>query len=171
MHRDGRVVAVGRNRDYNTFIRAISGTKIPATIIAGASDAQSIVIENDAIVEVRIEVPFQEYRAAIRHAGMCVIPIGTDMVRSLGQIALLEAVAAKTPVIAARVSQLTDYFENEILFYRAGDFEDLRGRLQQALASKEANIERTEAAFARMIRDYTSDRYTRKLLQLCESFG
>lgn len=165
--RDARVVAVGRHRDWETFLRAISGTEISAVIVAGASDAKAVKRAGDMGVDVHIEAPFPQYRELIRRAGVCVVPLGTTMVRSLGQVAVLEAVAARTPVIVARVSQLTDYFEDEILFYRPGDSEDLRAKLRQALTATQASNERTEAAFLRMMREYTTEKYAHKLLNLC----
>jgi glycosyltransferase involved in cell wall biosynthesis len=161
------VVAAGRHRDYLTLLTALDGTGIAATVIAGQSDASQLAEADRIGVDVRYEVPFAEYRERIQRASLCVIPLGTNMARSLGQIAVFEAIAAKTPVVAAKVTQLVDYFDDEILFYQPGDSDELRERIRAALKDPEAGAARAEKAFQRMLRDYTSENYVRSLLRLC----
>jgi glycosyltransferase involved in cell wall biosynthesis len=171
MPRERYVVAAGRHRDYATFIEAVSGLDIQAVIVAGNDDAEMIRDKAAAAgVELRIEVPFSEYRELIRHASICVVPLSSDgPVRSLGQIATFEAIAARTPVIAARTSQLTDYFEEdgEIQFYKPGDPQDLRAKIEIVMSNPCASVDRADSAFRRVVREYTAAEYTRKLIGMC----
>jgi glycosyltransferase involved in cell wall biosynthesis len=161
------VVAAGRHRDYRTLLAALDGAGIAATVIAGHSDAGELAEACRTGVDVRYEVSFEEYRERIQRASLFVLPLGTNMARSLGQIAVFEAIAGKTPVVAAKVTQLVDYFDDEVLYYQPGDPEKLREGIRAALKDPEAAAARAEKALHRMLRDYTSENYVRSLLHLC----
>lgn len=104
------VLAIGRHRDYECFMRALAGTSWRGCIVAGASDAEGI----DGIVPDNIEAYFEvsraEYRRQIARSDIVVLPFHADRwQRSLGQIAMFEAMLMRKAVIAADTFQLADY--------------------------------------------------------------
>jgi glycosyltransferase involved in cell wall biosynthesis len=164
------ILAAGRNRDLRTFIAAIRETPFKGIIIGGEPDRTNYEGILPSNVVGHFEIPFQQYRAYIAGAVAFVVPLfASHAARSLGQIATFEAVARHVPVIAARTSQLTDYFveDEEILFYEPENPDDLKSKIEQIIHCPHRRAYLTRNAYAHMLAEYTDLQYIRELLKLC----
>ena len=165
------VLAIGRHRDYECFIRALVGTSWRGSVVAGASDREEI---GDAIpenIEAYYEVSREEYRCHIAQSDIVVLPFHANRwQRSLGQIAMFEAMSMRKPVITAETFHLADYAsENEILYYRAGDAKHLREQIARLIEDTELRKRLVQGAWDRIHREFTKERYITLLIHACQA--
>ena len=83
---------------------------------------------------------------------------------------LLEVASLKIPIIASNIPQNTDIFnDNEMLFFRSGDQDDLGQKIHWALNNYEKFLEMAELAYIRTIRDHDWDVISKKYSDVYES--
>lgn len=166
------VITAGRHRDIATFIEALKELSIKGVIIAGESDRPIVPKDLPKNIDLFFEVPFNQYRRFISQAKALIIPLSKNhTLRSLGQIAAFEAVAAKVPIVASRTFQLIDYFEEgkEILFFEPEDPLDLRKNLEILTSNPKLGKQLAENAYEKMMMNYTDKNYTNALINLIET--
>lgn len=164
------VVAVGRHRDYDCFIRAVAGTQWNAIIVGGSFDREELSEQLPANIEAHFELSREQYRDQISRASIVVLPFYKDRWRrSLGQIAMFEAISMRKPIIAAESFHLADYASDmEILYYRAGDSDHLRAQITRLLADPDLQRQLVENAYSKMKREFKVDKYIERLISVCE---
>lgn len=168
---EGYIIAPGRHRDFACFAHAIQGTTVQGVIVAGELERRTVTSYSMPNLRCYFEVPWEEYRELIARATLVVIPLFKDIwQRSLGQIALFEAVMMNKPVVAARTFQLTDYVtDDEVLFYSPGDHEDLRLKIECLLENPSLRKEYVTRAKQRITSEYTREHYIKCLMQISVS--
>ncbi|HXM48962.1 MAG TPA: glycosyltransferase family 4 protein [Pyrinomonadaceae bacterium] len=166
-----KILAIGRHRDYQCFVNALAGTSWRGSIVAGSSDREQIDGKVPANVAVHYEVSRAEYRRHIAESNIVVLPFYADSwQRSLGQIAMFEAMLMHKPVIAADTFQLADYAsEREILYYRPGDAEHLRQQVRRLTGDQALRRRLIENAFSRIKEEFAKDKYIERLISACEA--
>lgn len=165
---DGYVLAVGRNRDYETFNTAMATLPFKGMVVAAESDRDLVDASLPANVEAHFEVPFSEYRRLISRARVVVIPLhANERQRAAGQVAMFEALQMRRPVIAPRTFQLQDYVsEDEVYSYRAGDPEDLAIKIELLMkddALRSSFVDRGALVPGR----FSGEKYPLRVLELC----
>jgi glycosyltransferase involved in cell wall biosynthesis len=165
------ILAIGRHRDFGCFVRALSGTSWPGCIVGGASDREELHDDIPENVEAHFELSREEYRRQIARANIVVLPFYADRwQRSLGQIAMFEAMSMQKPVIAARTFQLADYAtENEVLFYRAGDASHLRQQIARLVEDPALGRQLVENAATRIEKEFGIETYIEQLINSCQA--
>lgn len=166
-----KILAIGRHRDYECFMRALAGTSWRGCIVAGASDREDLVGNIPENINAYHEVSRDEYRRRIAQSDIVVLPFHADRwQRSLGQIAMFEAMLMRKPVIAAETFQLADYAsENEILYYRAGDAKNLREQIGRVIEDADLRRRLVQSAWDRIHREFTMERYITLLIHACQA--
>lgn len=128
-------------RDYDTLIKAVEGLPLYLVIGAGSpwskfryARSQETVPKN---VIVNTFTPVQ-MRALYQFTEFVVVPVKPTM-RACGMNVVLEAWAMQKPVVASRTEGLTSYIDDRHtgLFYEPLNPEDLRAKIQYALANSE----------------------------------
>jgi len=140
---DGRryVLAAGLEmRDYATLIAAARELDVEVVIAAGSPWSHNAFAGKAASLPANVRVASYspvELRA-LYHAAACVVVPVLPTLRSSGCSVVLEAWAARRPLIAAATAGLRDYVEDGKtgLFYRPGDARDLADRLRRVLADE-----------------------------------
>jgi glycosyltransferase involved in cell wall biosynthesis len=165
------VLAVGRHRDFVCFVNAVSRLSIDAVIVAGESDRAQIEKCPAHNVEVLYEVSFERYRDLLYGATIVVLPLRHDTwLRSLGQIALLEAALMKKPVVAADSFHLRDYApDGSVARYRAGDPASLRDAIERVLLDIDYRTEIAARLHEYVKRTCTMQQYLDGLWTTCLS--
>jgi glycosyltransferase involved in cell wall biosynthesis len=165
-----KVLAIGRHRDYGCFMRALAGTSWQGCIVAGASDREELVGKIPENIQAYYEVSREEYRRQIAQSDIVVLPFHADRwQRSLGQIAMFEAMLMRKPVIAAETFQLADYAsENEILYYRPGDARHLREQMKRLIEDADLRRRLVQSAWDRTHAEFTRERYITRLIHACQ---
>lgn len=165
------ILAAGRHRDFATFGAAMRNLSVQGIMVAGENDRATIPHDLPSNVRMYFELPREQYRTLIRGARIFVVPLyATRWTRSLGHIAAFEAVAAHVPVIAARTFQLADYFcgDQEILLYEPEDAADLQRQIERLMNDAELGRTLANKAYARMVTEYTEQKYAEALLATME---
>ncbi|NET58562.1 MAG: glycosyltransferase family 4 protein [Symploca sp. SIO2E6] len=104
------ILAAGfSNRDYPTFLSAVSSIDMPVVIIAKKYNLDGCKIT--AHVQVFYDIYRQEYYTKLQNAAFVVVPIDDPTV-SAGQLVALEAMYFGKPVIATKTQGLIDYIED-----------------------------------------------------------
>lgn len=119
------VFAAGRSfRDWDTLFAAVRGTGLRTVVVAAKGDIRETP---PAEVELHIDLTYEEYLRLLERASVVVLPLAPT-VRSVSQMVLLDAMAYGKPVIATRVSGVTDYVipGETALLYEPGDDKELR---------------------------------------------
>jgi glycosyltransferase involved in cell wall biosynthesis len=164
-----RVLAIGRHRDFDCFIQAAKDAAWTKVIVTGAYDRETLQgkVPND--FHVYSEVSREEYREQIARASVVVLPLYDNCwQRSLGHIAMFEAILKRRPIVAARTFQLQDYAsDHEILYYRPGDAADLRTQVNRLLSDEALRRRLTENAHNRLVAEFTRQKYILSLLEVC----
>ena len=164
------ILAPGRHRDLPCFCKAIEGLNARAIVVCGLTDLPEL--EGAAArsnVEIHSEVPRERYRELMADADIVVIPLYADRwQRSLGQIALFDAVLMGKPVVVARTFQLADYVsESEVLFYEPGNAADLRSQLEKLMGDAKLRESLTARAFRRITTEFTEERFAADMAAAC----
>jgi glycosyltransferase involved in cell wall biosynthesis len=164
-----RVLAIGRHRDFDCFIQAAKDTNWQKVIVAGAYDRETLQGKVPEDFLGYFEVSREEYREQIARASVVVLPLYDNCwQRSLGHIAMFEAILKRRPIVAARTFQLQDYAsDNEVLYYRAGDAADLRRQVDRLLTDEALRLRLTENAHKRLVAEFTRQKYILSLLEVC----
>jgi glycosyltransferase involved in cell wall biosynthesis len=151
-------------------MRALAGTIWQGRIVAGASDRLGIVGKAPENVQAYFEISREEYRSQIAQSDIVVLPLHADRwQRSLGQIAMFEAMVMRKPVIAAETFHLADYAsENEVLYYRPGDAEHLREQIERLIDDSELRTRMVQSAWDRIHAEFTKERYIARLINACQ---
>jgi glycosyltransferase involved in cell wall biosynthesis len=106
------VLAAGRTfRDYDTLLKAVSGTSIRLLIVGGAGSRAAF--GGQANVSVMENIPQGELNALMRAARVIVIPL-EDRAISTGQSVLLHAMGIGKAVVATRTTGTVDYVEHMV---------------------------------------------------------
>lgn len=104
------VVASGRaSCDWETLFAAARGRDWELTAICGKRDLPLVgALNRDGAARVLVEVPREEHDRLVRRAAVYVVPL-KDVPGSAGQVRLMTATQARTPVVASSVPALADY--------------------------------------------------------------
>ena len=129
---DGKyILSAGRqSRDYATLIEAVKKIGIKTIILAGYdSITRRTGLERLSLpsnVEVHYEIQYEEYKKLLAGSRLVVIPL-RNVPYACGQVSLLEAFAARKPVIVTKTSSMVDYVEDGKtgLFVSPNDPKDL----------------------------------------------
>jgi glycosyltransferase involved in cell wall biosynthesis len=126
----GFVLALGQsNRDYGTLLRAVEGTEIPLTVVAGDGSALGGVAPGENVT-VRYNTGHHETMALISSARFHVIPLH-DAGFSSGQTVLLRAQFEGKACIVSDTPGVRDYVKGgeTALLVPPGDVESLRAAM------------------------------------------
>jgi glycosyltransferase involved in cell wall biosynthesis len=144
---DGSVFAAGRSfRDWPTLFAAARNVDARFVVVAEGRAVADLPRPDNVVVH--CDVPRGRYLELLGQAQIVVVPL-QPTVRSVGQAALLEAMALSKPVIAARVLGVADYlWEGDSgVYYEAGDPGSLANEINRLQA--DADLRRRLGAGAR----------------------
>ena len=155
------VLASGRPWcDWETLFAAAEGRDWPLTVVHGEADRRRVGALNvGGRATTLCEIPRAEHERLLRAAALYVIPLQADA-PSAGQVRLMAATDAGTPVVATRVAALEDYVEWGVSALAAapGDPDALRAAID-CLIENPAERQRLAAAALARARDWTYAEY------------
>lgn len=83
---------------------------------------------------------------------------------------LLEVASMQTPIIASDIPANTAIFsDNEVLFFKNNDSDDLASKIQYALVNMEEMTERSARAYNKLINSYTWDKISKQYKKVYEN--
>jgi glycosyltransferase involved in cell wall biosynthesis len=165
------VLSAGRTfRDYPTLLKAVAGTGLNVTIVAGRSSLDDTPIPKN--VTVHYDLPGHELTELIARCMIVVVTLEERHI-SAGQSVLLEAMALGKPVIATRGTGTLDYVDDMTtgILVPPGDI----GRLREAmmLLAGDANLRRSlgDAGREQVRRQHLPGRFAREVSRVLSQSG
>lgn len=155
------VLASGRAwSDWETLFAAARGRDWPLTVVIGERYREKVPrLNRDGRARLLCEVAPEEHAELLRRAAVYVIALRSDA-PSAGQVRLMAATDAGTPVIATRVGPIESYVEDGVsaILVDAGNPDALAAAIERLLGSPEER-ERLSAAALERARTWTYDDY------------
>ncbi len=160
---DGGLVAAGRAHcDWETLLEATRDLPWPLTVVCSRSDRSRVLaLDRDHRVDLRCDIPPDEYRALLQDAALAVFAMREGGV-SQGQVRLSDAADAGVPAVITATASLVDYVapDRSAVTVPVGDPHALRTAIIQLMLAPNRRRELRESA-RRHAADWTSDAYWR----------
>ncbi len=160
---DGGLLSAGRAFcDWETLLAATTGLPWPLTVVCSTADrARVLGLDPDRHVDVRADIPLEEYRALLRGSALAVFAMHDGGV-SQGQVRLSDAADAGVPVVVAATASLADYLvaDGPAVTVPVGDPQALRAAISALMAAPGRRRELRERT-AVHVAAWTSDDYWR----------
>ncbi len=151
VERTGVVVSGRAWCDWATVFAAARGRDWPLTVVCGKQDLPEVgALNREGAARVLVDVPGPEHDLLVGGAAVYVIAL-EDQLGSAGQVRLMTATQARTPVVASDVAALDGYVVDgeTALLVPPGDPAALRTATERLLAKPEEASRLAERAFER----------------------
>jgi glycosyltransferase involved in cell wall biosynthesis len=159
------VLSAGRTeRDYSTLVQAMEGLHLNLIIVADKNSLRSI--KQSSSVKIILDLPYEEYIKLLKKAKIVVIPLN-PVVKSTGQVVMLEAMSFGKPVIITRTTGSLDYIrdgENGLLV-NPEDVQDLRYKIIWLLKNPEKADEIGRKGFLFVKENLSLEKYVMQVLE------
>jgi glycosyltransferase involved in cell wall biosynthesis len=163
---DGSIFAAGRSfRDWPTLFAAARRIDAPVVVVAEGGAVAGLVRPDN--VEIHCDVHRDRYLELLGRAQMVVVPL-RPTVRSVGQAALLEAMALSKPVVTACIPGVADYVAEEEngVYYEAGDARSLADQINRLRADRELRRRLGAGGRHAVDKHFNRHRYSHDMTQL-----
>ena len=159
------VVSAGMDasRDYITLLKAVKDLPIQIRIACRSENLAGLEIPGN--VQVGFVNSYQKMRRLFQRARLVIVPL-----KEAGQRVVLEAAAAKCPLIVSRVKGMTTAYEfkhgQHLIYTRPGDVVDLKTKIRYLLAHPEKSKRIGQAASKLVRQNYTSVHLAKNVAKL-----
>lgn len=163
-HSDNYILSAGKTgRDYVTFADAIRGIKQKVIIVSDKLSVQDIRFSPN--VELLFDIPYQKYLDLLYRSLLVVVPL-KKLVKSTGQVAILEAMALGKPVIATTATGTVDYIQSGVngILVPVADSEALKNAIRSITNDKNLYKKLSVNALELVKQNHTFDIYTGRIL-------
>jgi glycosyltransferase involved in cell wall biosynthesis len=158
------VLSAGKTgRDYVTLADAVRGLKQKVIIV---SDEESIMnVSFPGHVDVLFDIPYLSYLDLLYNCAFVIVPL-KKVLKSTGQVAILEAMALGKPVIATETTGTVDYIQSGVngILVPAED----SGALKEAIRNltNDLNLSKRLAAngLESVMGNHTFEKYVERIL-------
>jgi glycosyltransferase involved in cell wall biosynthesis len=164
-HSDNYILSAGKTgRDYVTLADAVRGIKQKVIIVSDKPSVQDIRFPPN--VEVLIDVPYRKYLDLLYRSLLVVVPL-KRLVKSTGQVAILEAMALGKPVIATETAGTVDYIRSGVngILVPVADPEALENAIRSITSDKSLYKKLSLNALELVKQNHTFEIYTNRILQ------
>lgn len=160
----GYILSAGRTgRDYATLAAAVEGLNVQVVVVSDSHLVQGI--QFPANVEVRIDIPYRDYLDLLYGCSMVVVPL-QKLVKSTGQVVVLEAMALGKPVVATATTGTEDYIEHGVtgILVPPEDSEALKKAVSDFIQSPVSYTDLALRALEQVKKHHTFKAYTGTIL-------
>lgn len=165
------ILSAGKTgRDYQTLSEAVRDIDHDVVVVSDAESVRDVSLPQR--VRLVLDAPYGHYRDLLQACDLLVLPL-RPLVKSTGQVALLEAMALGKPVIATRVVGTVDYVQSGLngILVPPGNPSALREAIVGLLRDPVAR-ERLGRAALESVRDrHTFERYARAILDIVDGLS
>jgi glycosyltransferase involved in cell wall biosynthesis len=168
---DNYILSAGKTgRDYRTLADAVKGIKQKVIIVSDKPSVQDIKFPPN--VEVLFDIPYQKYFGLLYRCSLVVVPL-KKLLKSTGQVAILEAMAVGKPVIATETTGTVDYIESGVngILVPVGDSDALNGAITQILADQSLYKKLSVNALEVVKQNHTFEIYVNRILEAAREIG
>lgn len=151
-------------RDFNTLLRAIKDLNVKAVIVSDQYHAQELDVSPN--VSLMVDISYDDYLRLLRECHFVVVPLHS-LVKSTGQVVILEAMGLGKPVIATETVGTVDYIQHGVngLMVPVGDAEALRAAIEGLLEDKQLYDRLAVNGLDTVLKHHTFDMYVRGILR------
>jgi len=131
----GTVLASGRRTDWVTFFEAAVGADWRTRVVCTAQDREIVErCSSNLQVTIRCDITASEHAREVKGAAVYVIPLA-ETAGSVGQVRLMDAAQAGTPVVVSRVSGVSEYVDETCaMIVSPGNSRELFGAVYRLLS-------------------------------------
>jgi glycosyltransferase involved in cell wall biosynthesis len=162
------MLSAGRTgRDYGILADAVKDVDIEVIIISDKHSVKGINFPSN--VKVLVDVPYMKYLDLLYNCRFVVVPL-KKLVKSTGQVALLEAMATGKPVIATETVGTKDYIQSGVngILIPPEDPSSLRESIDTLIKNPTLEKEISMNALESVRNLYTLEKYCSTILNAAE---
>ncbi len=133
---NGYILSAGKTgRDYEVLLKAVEGLDVKVIIVSDEYHVQGLRVP--ANVKILVNIPYEDYLKLLHESYFVVVPL-RKLVKSTGQVAILEAMGLGKPVIATETVGTIDYIQHGVngLMVPAGDSTSLKTAIQSLISDE-----------------------------------
>jgi glycosyltransferase involved in cell wall biosynthesis len=161
---NGYVFSAGKTgRDYQTLLEAVRGLNTRVIVVSDQYHAQGLQLPPN--VQLMVDIPYEQYLKLLKEAYFVVVPL-IKLVKSTGQVVILEAMGLGKPVIATETIGTVDYLQHGVngLMVPVGDHEALRASIENLLSDRDLYERLSLNGLETVRKYYTFDAYVGAIL-------
>lgn len=157
-------------RDYATLAAAVQGLEHKVTIVSDPLSIQGINFPRN--VEIMCDIPYPRYLDVLHNSSFVVVPL-KKLVKSTGQVVILEAMAIGKPVIVTKTTGTEDYLDSGVngILVPVGDHQALRRAIDSLIGDPDLYRNIAENALATIRKRHTFDIYVESILQAADELS
>lgn len=159
------ILSAGKTgRDYGTFCAAVEDLDYQFIIVSDRLSTRGMKFPRN--VEVLYDIPYPRYLSVLKNCRFVVVPL-KKLVKSTGQVVLLEAMAQGKPVIATETTGTLDYIRPGIngLLTPVGDWDLLRRAIESLIQDPQLHRTLAKNGLKSIQERHTFKRYTDSIIQ------
>jgi glycosyltransferase involved in cell wall biosynthesis len=164
-HSERYILSAGMTgRDYATLCAAARGMHQRFVVVSDRASTRGLEFPEN--VDVLYDVPYSKYLGLLENCRFVVVPL-KKLVKSTGQVALLEAMALGKPVVATETTGTVDYIESGIngLLVPVGDHLQLRRAIEALLGQPDLHRTLASNALESVRQHHTFEAYANRIIQ------
>jgi len=162
---NGYILSAGKTgRDYEVLLKAVEGLDVKVIIVSDRYHVQGLHMP--ANVQLLIDVPYEDYLRLLHESYFVVVPL-RKLVKSTGQVVILEAMGLGKPVIATETVGTIDYIQHGVngLMVPPGDSQALKASIQNLISDEVLYDKLAINGMDTVKRNHTFDAYVGTILQ------
>ena len=169
-----QIIAVGRDigRDFGSLADAVHAKDVVLNLVTLPYLLPPRVVEQENVT-IHSQLTYSELNELYARAAIAVVPLSDSLTYPAGIRAVMEAMALGKPVIATRTPVLQEYFEEgkEIVLVEPRNSQDLGQAIEKLLGDSDYRYALAEAAFLKLERQYSVEKYVDELEHLLSFSG
>ena len=165
------ILAFGRDRDrdYQTFVSAVSELKVKGEIVCSKENVTDIKLPSN--INVFFDLPYHLLKKKIYASDIIVIPV-KNVKRPGGHLSMLDSMFSKRPVVISGNKWITSAYKfknnEECLYFKPENVDDLKSKINLLIDNPSLSNKLTTNAFNKA-KKYSTKNFALKLSDLIES--
>lgn len=166
---NGYVLSAGRTgRDFHTLVEAATALPMRFVIISDQQSAKGINLPDN--VSLFVDIPREEYLQFVMDCSFVVVSL-QNLVKSTGQVVILEAMAYGKPVVATDTVGTRDYIQSGVngILVPPNNPVSLKKAIRQLVTDRSLQEKLSQNALNFVKENCTFDIYVKKILDAVEA--
>jgi len=170
-NQDGYILSAGKTgRDYSTLAEAVKDLPIDLVVISDRKSINGVKFPNNT--RIFNDILWEDYLILLKNCQFVVVPL-QDLVKSTGQVVILEAMALGKPVIASETVGTKDYIKTNDtgILIPPGEPFLLRQAIVSLLDDEDLQKQIAQNAIEFVEKNCTFEIYVEKILHTAEKIS
>jgi len=151
-------------RDFDVLVKAVRNLDCKIVIVSDKKSIEGIEIPSNA--NVLLDIPYSQYLELLFDSWAVIVPL-KKLVKSTGQVVVLEAMALGKPVIATETVGTVDYIQSNIngILVPPGDSESIKNAVSRLLKDESFYRQLSANALSAVKEHHTFEIYVDTILK------